>query len=535
MKHPAAFLKHPAAFLVTLILGWAALGPAPLYAASPDDVVPQGSGLYDAAALLSAKHLLPPGAPDATALQGVTARLYTRREFANWVRAVTDQPADPRAASALAYARNILAPELAGAPLLAAPVSTPPVLTGFAELEAGGRSDTGNHLTSHGEALGRARLLGVLGRDGAYTVSLSNIYRQTRDHLAVSLRNDGTHGADNPDALSGIDEAYVTAVNSRGLRVSLGEIRRRWGSGYLGDMLVSDTSPARPSLEIEVPFSLGHTLGNYRFTQYLSEYRNGGQRVYAGGRRIEHPIGDRTILSLEEAYTSTQFRSPTVLVLPYYAYQKAYYPGPNEPFFFNYNFNLGVSVTPRGPSAPQRVYGQFLIDDLQAPKGLGKGNITPRKIGYLLGYADNFPRTGTNVVLEYAHTDRQTYTKLPPLPTSLAWFNGDLPLGYASGTNGNQVYLRLGQRLSPRFDLSVEGRDRRRASADFPAVNARALDLAVAYHLGLAQSIGVRYSLYNEDPYPGGVSLPPGNGTGGADYGQPLRRRLLAVSFLQGF
>ncbi len=514
----------------------AALGTPLLYAASPDDVVPQGSGLYDAVALLSARHLLPPGAPDATALQGVTARLYTRRELAILVEGVTDQPADPRAASALAFARNILAPELVAAPILAAPVSTPPVLTGFGEIEGGGRSrDAGSSsLKSHGELLGRARLLGVLGRDGAYTVSVTNIYRQTRDHTSVSLRGDGTSGADNPDELNGVDEAYVTAVNNRGLRVSAGEIRRRWGSGYLGDMLISDNSPAKPSLEIELPFSLGHTLGDYRFTQFESEYRNSGQTIYGGGRRLEHQAGDRTVLSLEEAYTSTQFRSPTVLVLPYYAYQKAYYPGTNEPFFFNYNFSLGLSVTPRGPNTGQRVYGEFLVDDLQAPKGLGKGNITPRKIGYLLGYAQTFARSGTDVELEFAHTDRQTYTKLPPLPTSLAWYSGDLPIGYPSGTNANQVYLRLGQKLSSRLDLSADGYNRRRTSADFPAPQARAVDVAFAYHLGLSQSIGLRFSDYREDPYPGSV-LPPGYGTGGADYGQTVRRRLLAVSFLQGF
>ena len=512
----------------------AAVGLAPLHAASPEDVVPQGSGLYDAVALLSARHLLPPGSPDATSLQGVTGRLYTRRELADLIQTITDQPADPRAASALAFARNILAPELHDAPTLAAPVTTPPVLTGFAEVEAGGRSDTGTNLKSHGDLLGRARLLGVLGRDGAYTVSLTKIYQQTRDHQSVSLRGDGTSGGDNPDELDGIDEAYATAVNNRGLRVTAGELRQRWGSGYLGDMLVSDNSPARPTLEIELPFSLGHALGNYRFTQFISEYRNSGQNIYEGGRRLEHPIGDRTTLSLEEAYSSTQFRSADSLVLPYYAYQKVTYPNSDEPFFFNYNFNVGLTVTPHGPNTSQRFYGQFMVDDLQAPKGLGRGNITPRKIGYLLGYADTFARSGTNVVLEYAHTDRQTYTKLPPLPISLAWYNGDLPIGYPSGTNGNQVYLRVGQRLSPRLDFSIDGYDRKRASADFPAVNSRALDLALAYHLGLSQSIGLRYSDYHEDPFPGAL-LPPSYGTGGADYGQLVRRRILAVSFLQGF
>ncbi len=510
------------AALVLLVAPWC----APSCAAAPDDLVPQGSGLYDAVALLSADRLLPPGSPDATSLQGVTARLYTRRELASLIRTVTNQPADPRAASALAYARNILASELQDAPDLPAPVSTPPVLTGFGEAEAGNTHESG--------LLGRARLLGVIGRDGAYTASVTNIYQQTRNHQSVSLRGDGINSGDNPNILDGVDEAYVTAANNRGLRLTAGELRQRWGSGYLGDMLVSDNSPSRPTLEIELPFSLGHTLGTYRFTQFESEYKNSGQTIYEGGRRVEHPFGDRTLLSVEEAYTSTQFRSPDVLVLPYYAYQKAYYPSTNEPFFFNYNFNIGLTVNPRGPDTNERVFGQFLVDDLQAPKGLGKGNVTPRKIGYLLGYADTLARTGTSFAVEYAHTDQQTYTKLPPLPTSLAWYNAGLPLGYPSGTNGNQVYARLNQRLTPRVEVSADGYDRRRASAEFPAVTASAVDLAVAYRLGASQSVGLRFSDYRQNPYLYGV-LPPGYSAGGADYGQTVRRRIFGINFLQGF
>ena len=513
----------------------AALSLSAVRAASPEDLVPAGSGLYDAVSLLGARHVLTPGAPDATRLQGVTARLYTRRELADLLRPITKVPADPRAAAALAYCRRLLAPEI-GMPDERLPdvATSTPVLTGFAEAVTGGRSDLGAHLRSHGELLGRARLLGTLGRDGAYTVSVTNIYRQTRDHSSVSTRSDGRSGGDNPDALNGVDEVYVTAVGRRGLRVTVGELRQRWGSGYRGDLLLSDTAPARPTLQVELPFSLGRTLGDYRFTQLFSIYRNSGQTIYGGARRMEHPIGDRTTLSVEEAYTSTEFGKASLQVLPYYAYQKAYLGNSREPLVFNYNLNFGLTVTPRGPGTTRRFYTQFYIDDLQAPKGLGAGNKTPRKIGYLLGYADVFARSGTDIALEFTHTDREVYTRLPPSSPALASFRADLPLGSPVGPNGNEVFVRLGQRLTPRLDFSFEARDRRRAAADFPAVRASALDLALAYRLGAAQSLGLTYSRYREDPYPG-PALPPGSGTGGADYGQPLRRDILSVSFLQEF
>jgi len=518
---------------VGLLLLLAAVALAPARAASPEDLVPAGSGLYDAVALLGAEHLLPPGAPDAADLQGVTARLRTRRELADLLRPVTDVPADPRAAAALAFCRRLLAPELGTLPETVTPTGTP-VLTGFAEAVAGGRDDNGTALRRHGELLGRGRLLGTLGRDGAYTVSVTNLYRQTRDHFSISTRGGGQSGGDNPDVLNGVDEAYVTAVSSHGLRVTLGELRQRWGSGYRGDLLLSDNAPARPTLQLELPFSLGRTLGDYRLTQLLSRYRNAGQTIYGGARRLEHPLGDRTTLSVEEDYTSTEFGKAPLQILPYYAYQKLYLGNNREPLVFNYNLNFGLTVTPRGPGSAGRVYGQFYIDDLQAPKGLGKGNKTPRKIGYLLGYADALARSGTDLVLEFTHTDRELYTRLPPGSLALASFRDDLPLGDPVGPNGNEVFLRLGQRLGPRLDLSVEARDRRRASADFPAVRASALDLALAYHLGASQSVGLAYSQYREDPYPGTV-LPPGSGTGGADYGEILRRHVLTVSFLQGF
>jgi hypothetical protein len=533
--HPRPLSRLRGWGLPCALLLLAALSLSPARAASPEDLVPAGSGLYDAIALLNAEHLLPPGSPDATGLQGITARLRTRREMADVIRSITDRPTDPRAAAALAFCRSLLAPEL-GPPdetFSTLPTGTP-VVTGFAEAVAGGRDDIGTHLHRHGELLGRGRVLGTIGRDGAYTVSVSNLYRQTRDHFSISTRNDGRSGGDNPDVLDGVDEAYVTAVGNRGLRVTVGELRQRWGSGYRGDLLLSDNAPARPTLQLELPFSLGHGLGDYRFTQLLSRYHNGGRTIYGGDRRLEHPIGDRTTLSLEEDYTSTEVGNAALQVLPYYAYQKLYLGNNREPLVFNYNFNIGLAVTPRGPGTARRFYGQFYVDDLQAPNGLKQPGQTPRKIGYLLGYADAFARSGTDFVLEFTHTDRELYTRVPPAVPPLASFRDDLPLGHPIGPNGNEVFLRLGQRLAPRLDFSVEARDRRRASADFPAVRASALDLALAYHLGASQSVGLAYSQYREDPSPGAV-LAPGAGTGGADYGETLRRHILSVSFLQGF
>ena len=133
---------------------------------------------------------------------------------------------------------------------------------GFVQPTLEGRDDQGTNLNARGYILGRGRISGTLGRDGAYTVSATNIYRQTRDHASFTTRNAGTSGGDSPDILNGVDEAYVTVVGGHGIRASAGLIRRRWGPGYRGDMLVSDTSPARPSAGTRTPVLPGTVSRN---------------------------------------------------------------------------------------------------------------------------------------------------------------------------------------------------------------------------------------------------------------------------------
>ena len=323
----------------------------PAHAASPEDLVPAGSGLYDAVALLTAKHLTPPGSPDATRLQGVTARLYTRRELADIIRPITDVPADARAAAALAYCRNILAPEI-GMPDEPYPnegTSTPAV-TGFAEATAGGRDDQGTHLRSHGELLGRGRLLGTLGRDGAYTVSVTNIYRQTRLNSSISTRDDGHSGGDEPDLLNGIDEAYVTAVSNRGLRVTVGELRQRWGSGYRGRPAHGRQRARPPHLPAGTAFFARAYLGRLPASRSFCHATAMPARpstTARGGWNTPSATGPRC--RWRKTYTSTEFGKVPLQVLPYYLYQKAYLGNSREPYVFNYNLNIGFTVTPRGP------------------------------------------------------------------------------------------------------------------------------------------------------------------------------------------
>ena len=510
----------------------------PVASASTTDYVPDGSGLYDAVALLADQHLLPPGAPDATDMLGVSHRLWTRGELAAIIAGVTQEPTDPRARAALDFARNTLAPELghkSGAGLKGATFGP----TGFIEPVEEGHSDESDSLDSRGYILGRGRLLGTIGRDGTYTISATNIYTETRDHQSFTTADGGHAGGDSGGVLNGIDEAYASVYGSHGFLVSAGLIRRDWGPSYRGDLLVSDNGPAHPSVQVELPLKLGK-LGAYRFTEYEETYNNAGTTIYEGGRRLEHPIGDRVTLDLQEGYNSNQFKGSqtAVLVIPYYTYQGHFYSNNEESQHFNYLANAGLTVQPEGPTGPSRAYGQLLVDDLKAPFGLGKGNSVPRKVGYLLGVARTFRQTGTDAVVEFTHTDRAVYTDNYP---ELAWFNDNLPTGSPVGPNGNEIFGRIGQRLGRRITSFVSYRNRTRSSDDFPAPADRALDLGLDYHLAASRSIGLQYSYYREDPFTGTVPNNPYGGPelpgvfGGAADGERLRRSILGIDFLQSF
>ena len=515
---------------LTVALSISILAPA---LAAPDDVVPAGSAIYDALAILASHHRLADPRLSAAAFEGITGQLYTRDELSKLVQGVAASDSiDSESQQALEFARTVL-----GLGPTDAKVKSQPAVGGFTELSLGSR-DAGNVFSS---LILRGRVLGAIGRDGAYTIGVTNEYSRTDARLSFNTRSNGMGGLGNPDALDGIDEAYVTGIGTHGVRASVGLIRRRWGSGWRGDLLISDNTPAHPSFEVQVPLHLGPHLGDYNLTQFISTYQNQGHTVYLGARRLEHKVGDRVELSAEESFVENEFKRSTILILPFYAYQKSAYASTDEPNYFNYNANIGIQIRPIAHNDNSRIYGQFFIDDIKAPKGLGQKGLTPRKIGYMLGIAQRFTATGTQAVVEFAHMDRETYTKPLTEQAPLAWFANDLPIGHPIGPNGKELFVRLSQRLSPKLDVAAEFLDRQRVTQDFPAPVIKYLDLKLAYAASATSSVGLNIGEYHEDAYSGvyvdpftGVPGPIDTG-GGADYGQTIRDKVLEISLIHAF
>jgi hypothetical protein len=509
----------------------AALLPLPAAFAAPDDIVSRTSGFYDAAAVLAMKHVLPPGSPDAADFLSPSAPLRTRAQFAALIAGIDEDPMDARANAALAFLRKGLQEDVLAPVPDAYPVSAGPAVTGSVTGEAGVR-DNGSR-KSEFDLFGEGRVLGVTGRIG-YTASVRNDGLLWRDHDAFTPALPGQDHGGRPDALNGVQDASVTYYSRHGAEFTAGLLDPRWGPGYRGGLLVSDSAPARPTLQVAFPFSLGHGLGSFRYVQYQQVYSNAGHTVTMGARRVEHPIGDRVDLSLQEAFIANRLRGPGFLVLPYYAYQKIFiHNNAAEPNEFNYNVDASLTYRPLAGDPDQRIYVDFMIDDIQAPKGLGLGNHVPRKVAYLVGAAGKIRSSGTDGVIEYMHADPRAFTKAQAGIEPLGWFYDGLPLAHPAGSNASEIYGRLGQAISSRWSMAVDARRRVRIDDSFPAPSVRELGAAVTYHLTPAASVGVRYSDFREDPFPGTGDTAVV--AGGEDFGSRIREKLAAVDVQVAF
>lgn len=504
------------------------------FADVPTDIVPRSSGVYDALAVLAEGHLLPPG-DDAETFLGDTARLRSRAEVSSMIDAVRDNDDES----------GMTANQTAALEFLSAYLSDPTVAdhtphwrneAGYgADVmgEVGGQKNNGDKSQAFGDGFGNLRVYGTSG-SAYFTAGVSNFYQQRTDYLSFNTRNGGFTPDDEIDQRNGLQEAYVAWQGSRGLKVDIGVKSRNWGPGYTGDMMLSDNAPAMPGMELDVPLWLGHSLKLFRFTQIQEAYDNVGQYIYAGVRRLEHPLNPRLDIDAQESYTSDHLVSPAIIFLPYYLYQHDYIHGETqEPLEFNYQAQAGLTYKTAGDPNNGDVYLQFFIDDIQSPQGIGLGNHVPRKIGYMLGVNQTYAPTGTSVVAEYLRTDPETYTKTDIREAPLSLFVDDLPIGSPIGPNGQELYGRLGQKLSNRLDLAVAGAVRRRVNDSFPAPDDTLVSASLAYHVTSSQSVAVRYAEFHEDPYTGTFTIP--SASGGADYGVTERQKVAAVDYLIAF
>ncbi len=504
--------------------------------AAATDIVPQGSTLLDSFAALA--HADAFGAAE-TPEDFLGDTLYTRGQLARLLtHLVQDNPAhlakvqgDSGAAAALHSAIETLQPELktAGVDLNEAdplPPGSAASVSGYVQPEL--RLRTGGDPQPSTGAIGvyRVTALGNLRPNLRYNLSASN---WPEDSRRVFDNDVGPHD------FSAVNEAYLTLDGGRGLEVNLGRLYNRWGPGTRGATMVSDNAPALDQLQVSFPFSLGARFGHdYKFSQFISTFKQDGTRKYFGARRIEYAFSPRLTADFQEAYLSTSSQSLYVSLLPdFYSGQSANLKVSGLRISgldasFNSFLNLGLSFE---ATQSLRVYGQLGIDDLQTPGH--QSYRTPRKIAQLAGIAfQPLPQTG--IIAEYTFADPTTYSSRA---TTTQWQEGRYDeLGLPSGPNSREVFVRLSQRLHPGLTAALQGRDRRRVDDTFPAPNSRDYAASLEFSPDRRNSVSVTYHDYRQDAFPIPPSvLSPGDGFTPANaegnYGQTERIKQLDLDY----
>lgn len=283
-----------------------------------------------------------------------------------------------------------------------------------------------------------------------------------------------------------LNEAYLK-TRWLGADWEIGQKALRWGPGYSGSMILDDATPSLPMIRGGRGWSLGW-LGYWHLDQFISRFRESGEGKYLMGRRLTHPLGRKLALGLSETAKMDKAPNPAALVLPFYAYQKLFHYNTNE-----INVQAGLDLSYR--SGRNEAYGELFIDDITAPKPLrGQEGKVPRKIGFLAGWHRSalFGQEGTDLRVEYAQTDRNTYLHRNP---SLSYYDRGIPLGHPMGPNSQSLLIRADRRISDR--LEVTGAVQflsRNVDAAPDSAKGTAFTLAAAYDLADARSIILKIS-----------------------------------------
>ncbi len=480
--------------------------------AGPTDIVPRGDLAYDLLGSLAAAGRVP-RASLRDFFRG--DRLYTRQEMARFVLTVREgvDQLTPEQRAQLQALEIKFGPELKrlGAPArLTNGSEQAGALTGALKVRGGASPVSG-------DLIARVSATTALGRDGYAAVSLGNY----RDEW---YSEDGSARGGYPTV-----ETAVARINTRVLDVTVGRMPFRWGPGYVGGMLFSDDAPSIPMVQVEKGFALpgwlGRQLGPLYFTQFAGEFREDevpgadpnatGTRRFVHGRRLETAGTGPWQFAISEAFKST--RLPDAFwsfTLPYYAYQDTWTRGPGEdrpllgglpsgtyPNTAWFNYLADINVTYRVDDRGGFVYTDLLLDDLQAPKGIGTGNRTPRKIGLQGGvYLPDLDGRGRyGLRLEAATVDRGTYANAS---APVAWSQNNFPLGYPTGPNANVFFGRFDAVLSERVKAAAEGFVRRRKDDSVPSPEQDRLSLFATYDLRRDVFLGFRFD-YVRTTFPG--------------------------------
>jgi hypothetical protein len=282
-----------------------------------------------------------------------------------------------------------------------------------------------------------------------------------------------------------LNEAYVK-TKWLGVDWNIGQKTMRWGPGYSGSLILDDVAAPLPMIRGQRGWSLGR-LGYWKMDQFGSRFKEDGKSKYFMGRRVSHSLGQKWSLGISETAKSDTAPNPSALLLPFLVYQRLFEKNTNV-------INVQAGTDLHYQNGNTSAYTEFFIDDITAPKGLRSQGKVPRKIGYLVGWrrARLFGEEGTDLRVEYARTDRNTYLHRNP---SISYFERGLPLGHPMGPNAQSILVRADRRISPKLEMTGAVQFLSRSNSAPPdSASGTAFTLAAAYDLRNDRSLTLKVS-----------------------------------------
>lgn len=263
-----------------------------------------------------------------------------------------------------------------------------------------------------------------------------------------------------------LDKAFIRGTDSN-FTWSAGSEYFNWGPAYTGSLILSDNSLAFTQIHISKEINFGKLFGRVKVTELVSEfsyygltfwdhfYNLGDVRCYFFGRRYEKSLSHNWHLGISETAKMNTAPDPSILVVPVYVYELLHN---SDDANFNAVYALDLSYLAKNGN---EFYGEFLVDDMTAPKWLPHDVWYPRpnKTGYILGFYSpkvfNQERR-TTFRAEYIYIRPETYSATREEVPELAYTHGNYVIGSPIGSGSNALYLRGERYLSDKMSATID-------------------------------------------------------------------------------
>ncbi len=260
------------------------------------------------------------------------------------------------------------------------------------------------------------------------------------------------------------------AFGSGPVVAQFGKIPVRWGMAAGGSLLLSDNADARDGLRLLA------RPGPFTFESLTAAMPHVGAEKYISAHRLSVRPHPRLVVGVHEAvvYSGSlqlNYVNPFNLYLLSVPIVERQTRGEDREAFPGGNTLFGGDATWRVGES-NLVYADILVDDFQPQKGLASLRNWDSKFATQLGVyaADPLGLADVAARAEYTFVNQYAYTHEFDV---LRYTLGGDPLGFFTGPDADDIYLRAEKWLSPRARVALRGRQTRKGEQEITEPHAR--------------------------------------------------------------